>query len=183
MSSSPWKKISSRIPYQTPWIQVHEDQVITPSKEPGQYSYIETRGHAVYVVAVTTDHKIYLVNVYRYPHQRYSWEIPAGNAEGQPVLAAAKRELREETGLTAATWRELGCFASCSGIVKEYSYVFLAQGLTQTLTHAQTEEGISAAAPFTLNEIETMRQQGSFGDGQSMAALWLAQTEIAKLSQ
>jgi 8-oxo-dGTP pyrophosphatase MutT (NUDIX family) len=129
---NPWKTLASRLIYSNPWITVREDQVIHPDGTPGIYGVVDAR-IATGALALTADNCLYLVGQYRYPTNQYSWEIVEGGAEpGEAPLDAAKRELREEAGLIAAEWSQLGgevhlsnCFSS------EIGYLFLARGLTE----------------------------------------------------
>jgi 8-oxo-dGTP pyrophosphatase MutT (NUDIX family) len=111
---------------------VREDDVITPSGTPGIYGVVETR-IATGVVALTDDNHIYLVGQYRYPVDEYSWEIPEGGSEiDEDPMETAKRELREETGLEAERWEQLGgevhlsnCFSA------ERGFIYVARGLRE----------------------------------------------------
>ncbi len=128
---NPWKTIGTRLVYENSWIRLREDKVIRPDGEPGIYSVVDTR-IATGVVALTENYEVYLVGQFRYPTNQYSWEIiEGGTDEGEGALATAKRELREEAGLVAKNWLQLGdefhlsnCFTS------EVGYVFLAWGLS-----------------------------------------------------
>src|SRR5580693_1650129 len=97
----PWKTIGSREVYANPWIRVREDQVIRPDGKPGIYGVVEFRSYAIGVVPVTPEGETFLVGQWRYPLSLYSWEIPeGGGAFDRPMLESAKKELREETGIT-----------------------------------------------------------------------------------
>ena len=105
---NPWQRRGSRLVYSNQWITVREDDVITPGGTPGIYGVVETR-IATGVVALTEKNEIYLVGQYRYPVDEYSWEIPEGGSErDEDPMVTAKRELREETGLEAEFWEQLG---------------------------------------------------------------------------
>jgi hypothetical protein len=105
---NPWQTVSSEEVYDNPWIHVREDRVIRPDGEPGIYGVVHYKNIAVGVLPIEEDH-IYLVGQYRYPLQSYSWEIPEGGCpEGEEPLLAARRELKEETGLEARRWRGSG---------------------------------------------------------------------------
>src|SRR5439155_7079061 len=97
----PWQVLGSRQVYENAWIRVREDDVIRPDGQPGIYGVVEFQGLAVAIIALTEDEQVYLVGQYRYPTDTYSWEVVEGTSEaGEEPLAAAKRELSEETGLT-----------------------------------------------------------------------------------
>ena len=88
--------------YENPWIRVREDQVLRPDGLPGIYGVVEFKNRAVGVLPVEADGSVWLVGQYRYPVGAYSWEIPEGGGPmSEDPEATARRELREETGLTA----------------------------------------------------------------------------------
>lgn len=129
--SNPWRTIASREIYQNAWIRLREDQVVRPDGQPGLYGVVEMTP-AVGVVALSSDHRVYLVGQYRYPTDCYSWEIIAGySAPGEDPLAAAQRELREEVGLSAERWTSLGDCQISNSATDQVGQIFLAQGLTQ----------------------------------------------------
>ena len=104
----PWRVLGTREVYLNPWIRVREDKVLRPDGEPGIYSVVEFQP-AVGIIALTNDEQIYLVGQYRYPTGTCSWEFISGYCEpGEELLVAARRELSEETGLTATRWTALG---------------------------------------------------------------------------
>ncbi len=130
--SNPWQTISSRIVYDNPWITVREDQVLQPDGAPGIYGVVHYKNKAIGVVPVDADGFVYLVGQYRYPLDAYSWEIPEGGcpADEEP-LAAAQRELLEETGLEAERWELLATAHLSNSVSDEEALIFLATGLTQ----------------------------------------------------
>jgi 8-oxo-dGDP phosphatase len=88
---------------------------------------------AVAVVALDGAGQVLLIRQYRHPAGRLLWEVPAGlrDVPGEPLLATAERELREETGYAARTWHVLtDCFTS-PGILTERLRVFLARDLAE----------------------------------------------------
>jgi 8-oxo-dGTP pyrophosphatase MutT (NUDIX family) len=157
--------------YSNPWITLREDQVINPSGNPGIYSVIETR-EATGVVALDEHDHIVLVGQYRYPTDMYSWEIPEGGTEpGELPLAAAQRELREEAGVTASSWSDLGgeihlsnCYSS------ERGYLFLATGLSFG-DQAPDETEKLAVKRVPLSEAINMVDRGEIKDGLSIIAI------------
>lgn len=126
---NPWKTTSTRQIYQNDWIRVREDQVITPAGTYGVYGVVETKP-AIGIVPVTEQLETYLVGQYRYTLDFYSWEIPEGGGkEGELVLDGAKRELLEETGISASKWMDLGTCHTSNSITNETAYLFLAEEL------------------------------------------------------
>jgi ADP-ribose pyrophosphatase len=85
---------------------------------------------AVAIVAVDAADDVWLVRQLREPARRELVELPAGTREeGEEPLATARRELREECGLTGGTWSELGAFWTTPGFCREHMVVFLAEGV------------------------------------------------------
>jgi ADP-ribose pyrophosphatase len=126
---NPWKMISSKEIYKNQWIRLREDQVITPTGSNGIYGVVETKP-AIGIVPLTKNLETYLVGQYRYTLNTYSWEIPEGGGkDGEDTLSGAKRELKEETGLTADKWTFLDTLYTSNSIMDEVGYVYLAEDL------------------------------------------------------
>ncbi len=132
-TKNPWTRLSSNLIYRNPWLSLREDQVIRPDGQPGIYSVVDTR-IATAIVALDADAYVYLVGQYRYPTDVYSWELPEGGAdEDETPLAAAQRELREEAGLIAGRWAQLGGEVHLSNCISsEVGYFYLAEDLRET---------------------------------------------------
>lgn len=128
---NPWTIVSTRKVYENNWISVREDAVVQPDGERGIYGVVHFRNIAIGVLAVEDDF-IYLVGQYRYPLEKYSWEIPEGGCgEGEDPLGAAQRELEEETGLRAKHWRKLGESYLSNSVSDELAIWFIATELIQ----------------------------------------------------
>ena len=128
--ANPWQTLSTREVYANPWIRVREDQVIRPDGDEGIYGVVECRA-ATAVVAIDGEGAVVLVGQYRYATERYSWETIQGGADpGEEPLVAVKRELREEAGMVAARWEQLGAPVQTSNsLTNELGHVYLARGL------------------------------------------------------
>jgi 8-oxo-dGTP pyrophosphatase MutT (NUDIX family) len=168
---NPWQRRGSKIVYTNPWITVREDDVVSPGGVPGIYGVVETRV-ATGVVALTETDEIYLVGQYRYPVEEYSWEIPEGgsNPDEDPMVTA-QRELKEETGLTATEWTQLGgeihlsnCFSS------ERGFLYVARGLLQGESEPDhTEQLVVKKVPIV--ECLAMVDRGEIKDSLSIIAI------------
>ena len=130
--ANPWKTLSTRDVYENPWIRVRHDEVIRPDGQPGIYGVVHYKNKAIAVLPIDDEGYTYLVGQYRYTLDIYSWEIPEGGCpEGEEPLGAAKRELLEETGLTAEHWTQLGTAHLSNSVSDEEAILFLATGLIQ----------------------------------------------------
>lgn len=102
--------------------------------------YVRHKNGYVAILA-EENNKVYLVKSYRYPIRKNLIEIPKGYIEtGEKPLAAAKRELREETGLTAKKWTQLGTFYMVPGFMDMKCYLFLAKDLKRKKAKKQDDE-------------------------------------------
>lgn len=129
--SNPFRKISSQDIYENPWIKVVEDQIIKPNNEPGIYGKLHFKNYAIGIVALEENHDVWMVGQYRYILDTYTWEIPTGGgSKDVSGLDGAKRELREETGLTAGSWEDLIHIHLSNSVTDEFGMIFLAQDLT-----------------------------------------------------
>jgi 8-oxo-dGTP pyrophosphatase MutT (NUDIX family) len=129
---NPWLTLSTRLVYENAWIRVDENQVLRPDGKPGIYGVVHYKNLAIGIVPVDSEGYLHLVGQYRYPLDRYSWEIPEGGCpEGEDALNAAQRELLEETGLQAGHWLLAGESHLSNSVSDERAVWFLATGLTQ----------------------------------------------------
>lgn len=177
---NPWKKISSKISYQNSWFRVREDEVVRPDGSKGNYGIVETNGPSVFIVALTPELEVYLIKLFRYPTQKWSWELPGGGFSGLAPLEEAKKELQEETGLVASQWISLGSAQVMNGVCNEMSHFFIAKNLKEAENKAK-EEGIVQIKKFPFTEVLEMIKDGEFDDGQSMSAILKASLYLDKL--
>jgi 8-oxo-dGTP pyrophosphatase MutT (NUDIX family) len=170
LTQNPWRTLGSRRVYENPWISVREDRVIRPDGEPGIYGVVHYKNTAVGVLPVEDDH-VYLVGQYRYPLERYSWEIPEGGCpEHEDPLQAAQRELKEETGLEARHWRKLGETHLSNSVADEYGVWFLATDLIPGERRPEGTEVIGVRR-VPLGEALEMALDGRITDALSILAI------------
>jgi ADP-ribose pyrophosphatase len=128
-TKGPYKVLSTRKAYENPWLSVREDRVIRPGGKEGYFGIIEMKAGSS-VLALTRANEVYLVKEYKYGIERDSIELMSGALEeNETPLEAAKRELKEELGLEADEWIDLGVVDPFTTAVRSPNYMFLAMGV------------------------------------------------------
>jgi len=179
-TDNPWQTLASRVVYDNPWIRVREDRVIRPDGAPGIYGVVHFKHIAVGVLPVEDGH-VYLVGQFRYTLGRYSWEIPEGGcAADEDPLGAARRELAEETGMRAASWRKMGEAHLSNSVSDELAVWFLATGLTRGAHKPEGTERLSVRR-VALDEALRMALAGEMTDAISLLALMQYQLQRERL--
>ncbi len=180
MSSSPFKTTASRIAWSCPWYSVRQDNIITPDGKPGVYNVVQHPG-AVWIIPVTPDGKIVLINTYRYTVNDWCIEIPAGGVKPEQSLEeAARAELLEEVGGTAVTLEKVSQFYTMNGIGNEIAHVFLATGVTLGPTQHESAE-VLEVRPTPIGEALRMARSNEMSDGPSALALLLCVDRLNNL--
>ena len=115
---------------------------IKPGKYPGLIGLV--------ILVIFSGNLLYLVGQYRYPLDIYSWEVPEGGGNHQESnLDAAKRELKEETGLTANKWTYLDSLYTSNSITNEIGHIFMAEDLEEGQSEPEhTEDLTIKVVPF-----------------------------------
>lgn len=170
-TTNPWTILSGAAIYDNPWIGVTEYQVLNPRGGPGIYGKVHFKNLAIGIVPLDGAGNIYLVGQYRFPLERYSWEIPEGGGPlGTDPLASAQRELLEETGLKATSWIRILDIDLSNSVSDEEGVVFLARGLSQhEALPEDTEELCIRKIPF--EEACRMVMAGQMTDSMTVAAI------------
>jgi len=180
-SKTSWRKLAARLIYDNPWIRVEEDRVINPSGAESLYGKVLFKNRAVGILAVDDAREFYLVGQHRYTLDEYSWELPMGGApQDETTLAAAQRELREETGLSAESWHELMRLHTSNCVTDEVGYVYLARGLSQGTAEPDPSEDL-AIRRLPLEDAVTWVTSGRITDAISAAGILRLWVDRARL--
>ncbi len=150
---------------------VREDAIRRPDGGDGVYGVIDKPAYAL-VIAQDGD-RFALVEQFRYPLGMRRWEFPQGTAPGFADLdphELAARELREETGLRAATMTALGLLDVAPGMSSQRGRVFVATDITEGEPEREYEEQDMRSAWFRRDAVEQMIRGGEITDAQSVAA-------------
>jgi ADP-ribose pyrophosphatase len=167
----PFRRLDRKAVYRGRVVEVFVDRVERPDGTVVSREIVAHPG-AVAIVAALPSGEILLVRQERPAVGVSLWEIPAGTLEpGERPLDCAKRELSEETGFVAETWREALAFFTTPGFSDERITLFFAESL-QRMGEADPRE-IAECRPFALGEIREMIEAGTLIDAKSILALLL----------
>ena len=162
---------SRRVAYENAWITVWHDDGSRPDGSPGIYGVVHFENLAAGVIAFDDEDRVVLVGQYRYTLDRPSWEIPEGGVPpSETPLEGIQRELREETGLEASEWRELGRLDLSNSVTDEEAVLFEAHGLHHGEAAPEPTESIAIRwVPF--DDAVAMVRDGAITDAMSVAAI------------
>ena len=160
-------------------VHLFKDNITLPNGKPAIREVIRHVG-AVAIVPMTEDGKVIVERQFRYPLNEVITEIPAGklDSKAEDRLAAAKRELEEETGLLAEEWIDLGAYYPAAAYCDEVITMYLAKGLYQGKRHLDEDEFLNIVE-VPLNELVEEIMQGKIADGKTQAAI----LKVALLNQ
>lgn len=150
----PWQTLDSKVVYENPWMKVYEDTFRTSTGYEGIYGFVEGKP-GLFIVALTNDEDVYLIESFRYPTKKWQWELPTGGIDkGRSPLESARHELAEELGMTADTWTHINTYEPThNGLMKDYQYVFLAEGLHFGAAHHEKAEAIRSVKAVSFKEL------------------------------
>ena len=181
-SRSKARVLSSKTVFKGPVFIVTTDDVMEPSGVRARRDVVHHTGSVV-VLAVEEqkgEPHILLERQYRHAAQRFLWELPAGRIdEGEKTLAAAKRELLEETGYTAQRWKLILDFFVSPGFMDETMAVYMATDLQAGQAQPEEDEVITKRF-FSLTAALRLVTIRAIKDAKTIASvLWLAQQELS----
>jgi 8-oxo-dGDP phosphatase len=177
--NSPWRTLAAREVYRNPWLAVTEYQVVRPDGKPGIYGVVDP-GANVTIVPLDAEGRVCLAGQFVYPARGYLWSLPSGRVdEGEEPLTGARRELAEETGLTAAEWTPLGSYYLTPGISSQVSYIYLARGLQVGDAQPEGTEQITTRWLPLGDALDTCLR-GEIRDAVSVIGIWRTVRLIAE---
>ncbi len=165
------QQVASREIYRNSWLTLREDEIRHPDGSAGIYSVVDKPTYAL--VIPRDGDRFHLVEQFRYPLGMRRWEFPQGTAPEQEHLDPADlavRELREETGLRAASMTALGQLDVAPGMSSQRGWVFLATGITEGEHEREHEEQDMHSEWFSRGAVERMIRDNELTDAQTIAA-------------
>ena len=167
----PWRAGPPRQIHQNPWFSVEAYEGVAPTGVEAAYYALHYMNAATGVVPLHEDGTITLVGQWRFPYRAYSWELPEGGAPlPEPPEDGARRELREEAGLTAARLELILTMQLSNASSDETAFIYLATGLESVPVARDATEALALARP-PFREALRAAVDGRIRDSLTVAAL------------
>jgi ADP-ribose pyrophosphatase len=175
----PFELLKSEVLLKGRAFAIRRDYLKTPAGRETKLEIIE-HGGSVVVIPVDENGNMLLVRQYRHATGGDLLELPAGTLdEDEDPEVCAAREIREETGMAAASLKKLGEFYLAPGYSDEFMIVYLATELSDSPLDADDDEFLSLEA-VSIAEAIRMAESGQIPDAKSLAALFLARSSLEK---
>jgi 8-oxo-dGTP pyrophosphatase MutT (NUDIX family) len=169
--ANPWTVKGVTRPFENPWLALDEYAVVHPGGSEGTYTVVRPHRLAVGVLPIEPDGSVHLVGQWRFALGHYSWEMPEGGAEpGEDPLDCAKRELAEETGLTAARYERVLEMDISNSLTDEKAVIFLAFDLQHGQARPEATEVLRRRSAHFLDVVARVTD-GRIRDGLTVAAV------------
>ena len=163
--------VSSEEIYKGVVVHLYRDEIKLANGEPSVREVLRDC-RAVCVLPLDSEGNVTVVKQYRYAHSRVLTEIPAGKLdEGEDFLTAAKRELLEETGITAGKYTFLGEIYTTPAFVDEVIYMYLATELCESGEQSLDRDEFLNVEKIPLDTLVDMTLRGEIRDAKTQAAV------------
>jgi 8-oxo-dGTP pyrophosphatase MutT (NUDIX family) len=173
------RRLKQETVYQCPWFSVYKDTLQLSNGHTSEYSWFDAED-GVSVVAIDHHGLVSLIREFKYPIQKKIYSLPTGAVEkNETPLEAAKRELREEAGLVAQDWKQLGYFYPVVGKSNFKGICFMATNLETVEQSLDITETISVIKK-PLAEVFRMLHANEIDDAWAMLTLMMLENQLAK---
>jgi ADP-ribose pyrophosphatase len=170
-TENPWKTIKSEVKYENPWIKITEHQTIDAAGGDGIYGVVHYKNIAIGIIPLDKDYNTWLVGQYRYPLQKYSWEIcEGGGLHTKDILTSAKRELLEELGIKAKSWTKIMDMHLSNSVSDEEGVIYIAKDLSYHEPEPEDCE-VLQVKKVHINEVYKMVMNGEITDSLTVAGI------------
>ncbi len=177
-----WKSDGEETTFENPWLRLTSHPAIAPTGAEATYVVMRPRNLSVGVLPIHADGTVTLVGQARFALANYSWEMPEGGAPfDEDPLDGVKRELAEEAGLAAKSWREVLRMEMSNSISDERAIAWLAWDLTEVAKDPDPTEVIELArVPFTalMREIDRGAVRDTFTVVTALRAYHMAKESL-----
>lgn len=166
------KITSEKIVYKARFFEVKEQKLLSSTNKKQTYAIVE-RLPTVSIFPLTDKYELYLISQYRHMFKKRVLEAVGGHIErSETSLAAAKRELKEEAGISASQWEEIARIQKSGSVVKETSHIFLARDLEQGKASPDEGEDIVLVKLF-LDEAVAKVTSGEINHAATMIGIFI----------
>jgi ADP-ribose pyrophosphatase len=170
-TKNPWQTVKSEVKYDNPWIRITENQTINAAGGDGIYGVVHFKNIALGIIPLDEDYNTWLVGQYRYPLKKYSWEIcEGGGIHNQPPLDSAKRELLEELGIKANSWKKIMELDVSNSVSDEKGMIYIAKELSFFKAEPEDCE-VLQLKKLPFNSVYEMVINGEITDSISVAGI------------
>lgn len=168
-----WKILNSKYLFRRPWLTARIDTVELPDGRVNPEYYVLEYPSWVNVIAIDENGMFVMERQYRHAMGLTEYELPCGVVEeGEEPLAAAKRELEEETGYTGGTWSLLTGIGANPGSLNNMTYCFLAEGVRKTSSQKLDDTEDLTVHLLTEGQVLEILQHDELKQALMAAPLW-----------
>jgi len=168
------KRLDRKPIYESQWINLYIDRVLMPSgKIIEKYHQLDYPRESITVLLVNAKNEICFIKSLRYTTQKIEWELPAGGVEkGEDILAAAEREVIEETGFKAKALKFLYSYNPSNGMSNQKVHIIFGNTETGEQAKIDTDE-VKEVQWLSEAEVKRLIAKKEISDGVSLITLLL----------
>lgn len=172
-----WETVDAETAYECPGFTVEHESVVLPDDTETSFDYL-SEPPAVVILPFTSEGEVVVIEEWRHAVKRINRGLPVGSVESTDtdLEAAARRELREETGYTAERVEKLCATEPANGIADSVLHFFVAHGCTQTNGQQLDFNESIRAETTTLEELKTDIRDGELRDGRAVLGVLYHET-------